>query len=283
MNTTTSTNGKNALPAQPSAPVALASIVLGDNVRGKKLVDADVAELKGSIQAVGLLEPLVVALRHDGNYDLIDGYHRFAACKAAGLTVVPVHVVADGSNALRGVVANVVRKDLSSFAIAKLVAEKCGDRVRGRPSKDGEPRKFVEGEEGAPPPEWDFAHACQALGYGEAHLQNLRRAYKKLSPDILAYWEKSPQLTPVRMLFAWASLDSHDEQVKAFEDWQGGAKFDTGRIKKGGAKTKGKGKHARVGRNKAEIKEALEEGGYKAGSGVRTALEWVLGMRKSLE
>ncbi len=51
----------------------------------------DVAELAASIQAVGILEPLVVTPQ-DGGYTVVAGSRRLAAARKAGLAEVPVVV-----------------------------------------------------------------------------------------------------------------------------------------------------------------------------------------------
>lgn len=59
------------------------------------ITEADVAELTASIQAKGLIEPLIVAARSN-RYTLIAGYRRLTASKIAGISEVPC-IIREGS------------------------------------------------------------------------------------------------------------------------------------------------------------------------------------------
>jgi ParB family chromosome partitioning protein len=50
------------------------------------------AELAASIEAVGLLQPVVVRRAQDGRYELIMGERRWRACQVAGIDVIPAIV-----------------------------------------------------------------------------------------------------------------------------------------------------------------------------------------------
>ena len=50
------------------------------------------AELAASIEAVGLLQPVVVRRTHGGRYELIMGERRWRACQLAGIDVIPAIV-----------------------------------------------------------------------------------------------------------------------------------------------------------------------------------------------
>jgi ParB/RepB/Spo0J family partition protein len=55
---------------------------------------AKLAELEASIREVGVLTPLLARMAGDGMFELAAGHRRYRAAKSAGLTEVPVRVVA---------------------------------------------------------------------------------------------------------------------------------------------------------------------------------------------
>lgn len=71
--------------------------------------------LSSSIRELGVLQPLLVRLKEDGEYQLIAGERRWRAAKRAGLPTVPVVVrdVDDLASLEQAVVENLHRKDLN--------------------------------------------------------------------------------------------------------------------------------------------------------------------------
>ena len=68
----------------------------------REFVDESLDWLAGSIEAVGILQPLVVRARA-GGYELIAGERRLRAARIAGLATVPVIVREAGdTESLRG-------------------------------------------------------------------------------------------------------------------------------------------------------------------------------------
>src|SRR5688572_16831769 len=87
-------------------------------------------ELTASIQAHGLLEPLVVRrLPGDDKFEIVAGERRWRAAQRAGLHEVPVHVreVSEQSAFELALVENVQREDLNAIefaeALGRLIAE----------------------------------------------------------------------------------------------------------------------------------------------------------------
>lgn len=74
--------------ALSSLPVK-ALVASGDNPRADL---GDVSELRDSIAALGVIEPLVVAPALRGMYTVVSGHRRLRAAKQAGLRHVPVRV-----------------------------------------------------------------------------------------------------------------------------------------------------------------------------------------------
>ena len=82
---------------------------------------AALTELARSIRANGIVQPIVVTPRGDGDYSIIAGERRFRAAREAGLTRVPVVVRQAASDAERlelALVENLQREDLNPLEAA---------------------------------------------------------------------------------------------------------------------------------------------------------------------
>ena len=75
----------------------------------------DLSDLKASIEAKGVLEPILVRPREDGRFTIISGERRFRAAMEAGLNDVPCIVfdVSDAEVVEIALIENLQRKDLS--------------------------------------------------------------------------------------------------------------------------------------------------------------------------
>lgn len=91
-------------PFQPRGPVS----------------DEDVRELSSSIQANGVLQPVIVRPRDDG-YELIAGERRWRAARLAGLREIPaiVREASDRQTAVLALLENLQREDLHFFEEAE--------------------------------------------------------------------------------------------------------------------------------------------------------------------
>jgi ParB family chromosome partitioning protein len=93
--------------------VAVDSVVPSpDNPRASA---GDVSELAASIQAVGIIEPLIVRSSGKDTYVLIAGERRLTAAKSVGLAEVPVIVrdVDDAKSFELALIDNLHRADLT--------------------------------------------------------------------------------------------------------------------------------------------------------------------------
>jgi ParB family chromosome partitioning protein len=77
----------------------------------------DLDDLQSSINAHGVLEPLLVRNLGEGRYELVSGERRFHAAMAAGLTEVPcIELTVNDQQALEiALIENLQRKDLTAF------------------------------------------------------------------------------------------------------------------------------------------------------------------------
>lgn len=83
--------------------------------------EVGLAELADSIRTHGVLQPLVVRSREDGQYELIAGERRLLASKRAGLTRVPITVreLADDQMLVVALIENLQRRDLNPVERAR--------------------------------------------------------------------------------------------------------------------------------------------------------------------
>lgn len=89
----------------------------------------ELRELAESIKLHGILQPILVAEKTDGGYEIIAGERRWRAAQAAGLPVVPVIVkdMAEGQKLEVSLIENIQREDLNpieeAFAYKRLIEE----------------------------------------------------------------------------------------------------------------------------------------------------------------
>lgn len=74
--------------------IALKSLVPNED-NPNQMTEKQLNKLCKQILDYGFTEPLMVATRDDGKYDIISGHHRFAACRHLGMSKVPC-IVYDG-------------------------------------------------------------------------------------------------------------------------------------------------------------------------------------------
>lgn len=101
-------------PAGSGAAVSLARIHQNPYQPRKRFDDDDLKQLADSIRTHGVLQPLVVRAAGDG-FQLIAGERRLRAAQQAGLSEVPVHVVAFDDQQVyeAALVENIQRADLN--------------------------------------------------------------------------------------------------------------------------------------------------------------------------
>lgn len=85
--------------------------------------DPEIADLAGSMQQHGILEPLLVRRKPSGNYELVAGHRRLHAAKKAGITQVPciIREMSDQQAMEAHFIENLQRKDLSDYEKARML------------------------------------------------------------------------------------------------------------------------------------------------------------------
>ncbi|MGQ0484686.1 MAG: ParB/RepB/Spo0J family partition protein [Hyphomicrobiales bacterium] len=93
----------------------------GPNNPRKHFPDADLEELAKSIRDKGLLQPLVVRPRGDGDFEIVAGERRWRAAQKAGVHEVPVLIreLSDGEALEIALIENIQRSDLNPLEEAR--------------------------------------------------------------------------------------------------------------------------------------------------------------------
>jgi ParB family chromosome partitioning protein len=87
----------------------------------KYFADADLDDLANSIREKGLLQPIVVRPRADGEYEIVAGERRWRASQRAGIHEVPVLIreLNDGEALEIALIENIQRSDLNPLEEAR--------------------------------------------------------------------------------------------------------------------------------------------------------------------
>lgn len=87
----------------------------------KHFADADLEDLAKSIRDKGLLQPLVVRPRGDGDFEIVAGERRWRAAQKAGVHEVPVLIreLSDGEALEIALIENIQRSDLNPLEEAR--------------------------------------------------------------------------------------------------------------------------------------------------------------------
>ncbi len=113
-------------PGPEASPTAVAPSLIVPNPSQPRRVfdDAKIDELASSIEASGMLQPLVVRTTA-GGYELIAGERRLRAAQRLGLSEVPiiVHETVDPNSLLLALIENLQREDLNPVEEAAAFAE----------------------------------------------------------------------------------------------------------------------------------------------------------------
>lgn len=158
----------HSVAEQLSLPVAS----LGRSVfqpRSEVLFDAEFDALVASIDDRGVLVPVLVRRRTDGELELLAGERRLEAAKRVGLTEIPARVLVDLSDADARAVAlvdNLARADLSVWDEAQAFAQ-----LREARRESGE--------------DTDVRAIGAAAGKGKTYAAERLRIVDRLGPDVV--------------------------------------------------------------------------------------------------
>jgi ParB/RepB/Spo0J family partition protein len=158
-------------------------IAISGNVR--ELDTEHVGNLAGSIKLRGLRVPVIVSPDGDG-YELVAGFHRFAAHKQLGLTQIRAEIQADAEAPVDRGLENIARKQLDPYQEAQAVRAMLGDGLTedGAAQALGWPRARVTARMRL----LELPEAAQQMvGRGEIALSAVEqlRAIGRVSPELL--------------------------------------------------------------------------------------------------
>src|SRR5258708_10858559 len=91
----------------------------------KRFLDDELDELAKSIREKGLLQPLVVRLRGDGEYEIVAGERRWRASQRAGIHELPVLIreLSDGESLEIALIENIQRADINPLEEARAYSQ----------------------------------------------------------------------------------------------------------------------------------------------------------------
>jgi ParB family chromosome partitioning protein len=124
--------------------IKLSNIVADPDQPRRYFDEAGLAELTASIEAHGVLQPIVVIPLKDGTYQIVAGERRYRASKAAGKTTIPalVRTLSAQHKLELSLIENIQRRDLNPLETAtayaklrdqfNLTLEEIGARVGGK-------------------------------------------------------------------------------------------------------------------------------------------------------
>ena len=118
-----------ATPSRDLSELPVETLYRSDHQPRRRINEEGLEELAASIQAQGLLEPVIVRPRTRGGYEIVAGERRWRAAQRAGLDTVPalVRELDDRQAIAIALIENIQREDLNPLeeaaALKRLVAE----------------------------------------------------------------------------------------------------------------------------------------------------------------
>jgi len=118
-----------ATPSQGLSELPVETLYRGAHQPRRRINEEGLEELAASIQAQGLLEPVIVRPRAHGGYEIVAGERRWRAAQRAGLDTVPalVRELDDRQAIAIALIENIQREDLNPLeeatALKRLLAE----------------------------------------------------------------------------------------------------------------------------------------------------------------
>lgn len=100
--------------------IALDKISPNPNQPRKEMDESALEDLANSIAQIGIVQPITLRQKEDGDYEIIAGERRWHAARKAGLQTIPAYVrtVSDEHMMEMALVENIQREDLNAIEIA---------------------------------------------------------------------------------------------------------------------------------------------------------------------
>ncbi|MCX7592977.1 MAG: ParB N-terminal domain-containing protein [Fischerella sp.] len=161
-------------------------------VNRRPLNGEKVRDLKESIQANGLLNPITV----DQNYNLIAGLHRLTACQMLGLQEIECNIVnyEDAEQArLAEIDENLIRNELEPLERHELWLER--EQIlqhMGLRAKAGDNQYTLKGSATIAPPVKTTREMAKKAGYSERTLQQGLQIAKAIHPEVKQIIKETP-------------------------------------------------------------------------------------------
>ena len=120
---------ESAAPSQGLSELPVETLYRGAHQPRRRINEEGIEELAASIEAQGLLEPIIVRPRTGGGYEIVAGERRWRAAQRAGLDTVPalVREFDDRQAIAIALIENIQREDLNPLeeatALKRLLAE----------------------------------------------------------------------------------------------------------------------------------------------------------------
>ena len=118
-----------AAPSQGLSVLPVETLYRGAHQPRRRISEEGIEELAASIQAQGLLEPVIVRPRPSGGYEIVAGERRWRAAQRAGLDTIPalIRELDDRQAIAIALIENIQREDLNPLeeatALKRLLAE----------------------------------------------------------------------------------------------------------------------------------------------------------------
>ncbi|MEK6544160.1 MAG: ParB/RepB/Spo0J family partition protein [Elusimicrobiota bacterium] len=123
------TEGQQHVAASLLKEIRVDAIGVSAHQARKTFSEAELHEFAESIKKFGVLEPILVSQKTDGQYTLIAGERRLRASKIAGIEKIPAIIknLGEKETAFIGLIENVQRQDLNPLEFAQALERMIGE------------------------------------------------------------------------------------------------------------------------------------------------------------
>lgn len=153
----------------------------------RKVKDENTTELAESIRKHGILQP-ILGRRHNGKIEILDGAHRLAAAKKAGIEIAPIMLkeLDDSDGTMSSIETGLKRYKLTNEERAKAILKykELWEKEHGKTQRGGDRRSAdakQNGTGGKPNFEKD---AAKRFGYSRASINKVVNRKNNLDPKV---------------------------------------------------------------------------------------------------